>query len=105
MILTETLLGFLWSFLLGTGFWVVMASAFGFKKNPIITIGVVGVLVFGLSVIFDITGGLSHILGVAYLALLNQSFSVFTLGAILAAGSIIGAIVSAIAVVFNEAVN
>lgn len=105
MAITDTLLSFLWSFLLASGFWVVMASAFGFRRNPIISVFVVGLIVFGLSLVFDITGGLSHILGTAYIAALNQSFNVFTLGAMLAAVGVLAAIVSALAVVIDDAVS
>ena len=95
----------LWSLILAAVFWAVLAAGFGIKRNPIISILVLSVAVFGLSVVFDITAGLLHIWTVAYVAVLNNSFSVFSLGAILAVAGVAALLISALAVLLREAVD
>lgn len=98
-------LDLLWSLILSGVFWAVIAAAFGIKRNPIVSVLVLGTLIFGLSIVFDITGGLLHIWTVAYTAVLNQSFNAFTLGAMLACGAIIALLVSAVTVLLREALD
>lgn len=105
MTITQTLINLLFSFLASATFWLILNVAFGIKKNIVISAIFLTLVIFGLTVVFDITSGLTHIWQVAWVALLNQSFNVFTLGAILALGGILSMIVSAGYVLFIEAVE
>lgn len=105
MMLTQTILGLLWSFLASAVFWLILSTAFGIKKNPIISVVFLSLLVFGLSILFDITSGLVFIMQTAWVSIINEQFTLYTLGAILAGAGIVSMIISAFAVMIVEAVK
>lgn len=108
MTATLTLLGlqFLWSFIVSSIVWSLLFLVFGDIIKPLNTllqVGILTLITFGLSFLFDITEGIVFIWNSGMMALLNQSFNLFGIAAIAALTGVIAMLVSATAVFIARA--
>lgn len=90
---------FLWSLSLSIILWVLISIALPKSIDAfwsVVTIVLVTVVTFGASVLFDVTSGLSFVIGIGVVSLVNGNWTLFTFPFILATVAILIAVMSAI---------
>lgn len=103
--LQEIGIGLIVSFLISSVFWLVLWQLFGNRFNPLIAILLLGLTLWVVSLLFDITGGIVFIFNVAIIATLNNVINPFTFAAILGAIGIVAVGISVIAVIITDQVE
>lgn len=103
--LTSVLISFLISFVVSGTFWLFLSVVFGSRDSWILVTAVLSVAILGLDLVFGLGDGLRHIWTVGTIAILNNVWTAFSFGAVLALTAIVTAIVAAIAAFLKQTVG
>jgi len=88
-------ISFIWSFITGAVFYLLLRNALGKTVRPIITIAIVTFGTFAIELFFDIGLGLGYILNTAIVSVLQGTYTVDTLGFMFAAAMLMFLVASA----------